>query len=42
MHPPKVLEQIIKYLLVSNILSGPTIFSHQPFLPVTGFFPVTN
>tara|TARA_B100001063_G_C16442967_1_gene394509 strand:- start:273 stop:473 length:201 start_codon:yes stop_codon:yes gene_type:complete len=42
MQPPKILEQIMKYLFVSNILFGPTIFSHQPFLFVTGFFPVTN
>jgi len=42
MQPPKILEQIIKYLLVSNILPGPTISSHQPFLFVTGFLPVTN
>src|ERR1035437_4339515 len=33
-HPPSTLEQITKYLLVSNALPGPIMLSHQPGLPV--------
>ncbi len=38
-HPPSTLEQITKYLLVSNALPGPIMLSHQPGLPVSGLMP---
>src|SRR5579884_4015568 len=34
-HPPSTLEQITKYLSVSNALPGPIIGSHQPSCPVS-------
>jgi hypothetical protein len=33
-HPPSTLEQITKYMFVSNALPGPIMLSHQPGLPV--------
>jgi hypothetical protein len=33
-HPPSTLEEITKYLFVSNALPGPIMLSHQPGLPV--------
>ncbi len=33
-HPPSTLEQMTKYLSVSNALPGPIMLSHQPGLPV--------
>jgi hypothetical protein len=33
-HPPSTLEQITKYMFVSNALPGPIMLSHQPDLPV--------
>ena len=30
LHPPKTLEHIIKYFLLSNALPGPIRISHQP------------
>src|SRR5579871_5054327 len=38
-HPPKTLEQITKYLFVSNALPGPIMLSHQPGLPVSWLMP---
>src|SRR5260370_1026387 len=38
-HPPSTLEQITKYLLVSNALPGPIMLSHQPGLPVSALMP---
>ena len=37
--PPSTLEQMTKYLLVSNALPGPIMLSHQPGLPVSGLMP---
>ena len=37
--PPSTLEQITKYLLVSNALPGPIMLSHHPGWPVSGLIP---
>jgi hypothetical protein len=37
MQPPMTLEQMMKYLSVSSGRPGPTMVSHQPGLPVTGW-----
>src|SRR5579871_4785221 len=37
--PPRTLEQITKYLFVSNALPGPIMLSHQPGFPVSGLMP---
>ena len=37
--PPSTLEQMTKYLSVSNALPGPIMLSHQPGLPVSGLMP---
>ena len=42
MQPPSALLQITKWRSVSKGLPGPTISSHQPGLPVTGWGPRTN
>jgi hypothetical protein len=33
LHPPMTLEQITKYLFVSNPLPGPIKLPHQPLAP---------
>jgi hypothetical protein len=37
MHPPRTLAQTTKYRSVSTGSPGPTIWSHQPAFPVTGW-----
>ena len=37
--PPSTLEQMMKYLSVSNALPGPIMLSHQPGLPVSALIP---
>ena len=37
--PPRTLEQMTKYLSVSNALPGPMVLSHQPGLPVSALMP---
>ena len=41
MQPPSTLGQMTKKRLVSIGLPGPTMVSHQPGLPVTGFWLAT-
>ena len=41
MQPPMTLAQITKKRLVSIGLPGPTMVSHQPGLPVTGWMLAT-
>ena len=41
MQPPSTLEQMTKKRSVSIGLPGPTIISHQPGLPVTGWMLAT-
>src|SRR6266481_5922740 len=38
-HPPRTLEQTMKYLSVSNALPGPIMLSHQPGLPDSELIP---
>jgi len=42
MHPPMTLVQITKKRSVSIGLPGPTMMSHQPGLPVSGWRLATN
>ena len=39
LQPPSTLEQMTKYLVVSNALPGPTMLSHQPGLPPSWLIP---